>query len=117
MLNFEWNTLRKGDPVLVHDPGSAELALIAGVVAWVDTRKGANGVGIRVTASAGEGAALWPSSLAVHRDPRDPTEPCWRCQTLEGRTARWPDPLQENVATRADTAPSPPPVPILSRPA
>ena len=104
MLNFEWNSLRKGDRVLVHDPGSADLALVAGVVAWVDRRKGANGVGIRVTASGGEAVALWPSSLTVHADPPDPAEPCWRCQTLEGRAPHRPDALQGNGETGADDA-------------
>ena len=31
VLKFEWNALRTGDKVLVHDSGSAEMALIPGV--------------------------------------------------------------------------------------
>jgi hypothetical protein len=82
MLKFEWNALHVADKVLVHDPGSARLALTSGVVAMIDTHKGTSSVGIRVAAPGGERVILWPSYLAVHRDPRDPTEPCWRCQAL-----------------------------------
>jgi hypothetical protein len=84
MLRFEWNALRTGDPVLVHDPRTAAMTVTGGVVASVDAHKGTNGVGIRV---GSDSAVLWPSPLAVHRDPRDPTEPCWRCQELAGRAA------------------------------
>ena len=82
MLRFEWNALRLGDHVLVHDPRTAQMTLIDGVVVGVDMHEGANGVGIRVGADRGETAVLWPSAIAVHRDPRDRSEQCWRCQEL-----------------------------------
>lgn len=84
MLKFEWNALRIGDGVLVHDPRDAELGLIRGAVLMVDSNKGkrpANDVGIRVGAGD-EQHVLWPSYLAVHRDPNDPLEDCWRCDTV-----------------------------------
>ena len=81
MLKFEWNALRPGDHVRVHDPRTAEMTLTAGVVTGVDTHKRVNGVGIRVGAP-GDTQVLWPSPFIVHRDPRDPTEPCWRCDEL-----------------------------------
>jgi len=84
VLTFEWNALRTGDHVLVHDPRSADMTLTAGVVANVDTHKGANGVGIRVGANNSETAVLWPSHMAVHHDPGHPTEACWRCDELDG---------------------------------
>jgi hypothetical protein len=87
VLKFEWNALRRGDHVLVHDPHTAEMTLTDGVVTGVDINKGGNGVGIRVGADRGETAILWPSHLVVHRDPPDPTEPCWRCQELAERAA------------------------------
>ena len=83
MLKFEWNALRVGDAVLVHDARGRDLAA-AGDVVTVDTsrtRHGANGVGIRV-GSPGRHEVLWPSFLAVHRDPFDPTDGCWRCDSL-----------------------------------
>jgi hypothetical protein len=92
VLKFEWNALRPGDRVVVHDPRANEMTLTDGVVTGVDIMKGVNGVGIRVGADRGETAVLWPSHLVVHRDPPDPTEPCWRCQELAERAAA---PLRE----------------------
>ena len=82
MLRFEWNALRTGDHVLVHDPGSDEMALTSGVVAVVDAHRGANGVGIRIASHAGGDAVVWPSHLTVHPDPRRTDDGCWRCQEL-----------------------------------
>jgi hypothetical protein len=81
VLKFDWNTLRIGDRVLVHDQRRVELTAIPGEVALVDSHYGVNGVGIRVAlAGSTDVKVLWPSYLAVHRDPRDTTEPCWRCE-------------------------------------
>ena len=82
MLRFDWNALRNGDHVLVHDPRTADMTLCAGVVEMVDTHRGANGVGVRVGDDIGGSTILWPSPLAVHHDPRAPTEACWRCEEL-----------------------------------
>ena len=82
MLTLEWNALREGDKVLVHDPGNVERCLKPGVVALIDTHRHINGVGIRVANGDGKHVIVWPSYLAVHRDPRDQTEPCWRCVAL-----------------------------------
>ena len=87
VLRFEWNALRTGDDVLVHDPRSAEMTLTDGIVTGIDAHKGTNGVGIRVGGNSSATAVLWPSHLAVHGDPRDSTEPCWRCQELAERPA------------------------------
>src|SRR5439155_322896 len=58
-----------------------------GIVTGIDAHKGTNGVGIRVGGNSSATAVLWPSHLAVHGDPRDSTEPCWRCQELAERPA------------------------------
>jgi hypothetical protein len=87
MLRFEWNALRTGDHVLVHDPRGTEMTLTEGVVTGVDAHKGTNSAGIRVGANNGETTILWLSPLSVHRDPLDPTESCWRCQELAERAA------------------------------
>ena len=50
MRKYEWNGLRVGDAVLVHDPETTQMALLPGVVAVVDAHKGQNGVGIRTSA-------------------------------------------------------------------
>jgi hypothetical protein len=86
MLRFEWNSLRTGDHVLVHDPRTARMTLTDGVVASIDAHKGTNGVGIRVARNSVETAVLWLSRLVVHCDPGDPSETCWRCQGLDRAT-------------------------------
>jgi hypothetical protein len=85
VLTFEWNGLRVGDKVLLHD-WAAGLTLNPGVVAFVDTHLGVNDVGIRLLAGNRDRVVLWPSAGAVHRDPRDLTEPCWQCEALADRT-------------------------------
>ena len=82
MLTFEWNALRVGDHVLMHDPQDAELGLIPGTVLLVETKRGkrvANGVGMRVDAGDRH-EVLWPPHHSVHRDPVGPADDCWRCQ-------------------------------------
>ena len=88
MQMYEWNALQKGDRVLVHDPRSVELTLRSGVVAQVDTPKRGNRpnqVGVEIVGDTAM-AIVWPSRLAVHRDPLDPDESCWRCQATAFRT-------------------------------
>jgi hypothetical protein len=85
MLKFEWNALRVGHLVVVHDQMGAEFPLVPGTVAMLQTKRGkgsANGVGIRVAADGGGSRMVWPSYLAVHHDPPDPSEDCWRCAAL-----------------------------------
>ncbi len=111
MLRFEWNALRIGYKVLLHDWASADLTLSPGVVAFVDTHKRLNGVGIRLSASNGERRVLWPSSHAVHRDPRHPTEPCWQCQAHAEKAERPEAPAQRIAVGAGDPLP---PQPVLS---
>ena len=84
MLKYEWNGLRPGDRVLVHEAGPAEYALTPGVVAHVEPHRGGNRVSVRVDTNRGQDI-LWPSSLVVHGDPPDPSQPCWRCQEVAER--------------------------------
>jgi hypothetical protein len=81
---FEWNALRVGDKVMVHDPGSIAMALVSGVVAAFNTLKGSNSVGIRIAATEGGAVIICPPRQAVHLPASDPTESCWRCETLRG---------------------------------
>lgn len=84
MLRFEWNALRVGDAVVVHDPAGADFALIEGTVVMLETKhakRSVNGLGIRVEAGDGH-RVVWPSYLTVHHDPPDPGENCWRCGEL-----------------------------------
>jgi hypothetical protein len=80
MLLFQWNALRVGDHVLVHDDLDPDLELRDGVVTLVDTRRGgANDVGIRIGAT---GAVQRPRRHAVHLTPLDERYSCWRCDSV-----------------------------------
>jgi hypothetical protein len=79
---LEWDTLRVGDRVLVHDDLSTveDFPLCGGVVATVDGMTRPHRVGINVaTVSKAATVVVRPLRMQVHRDPRDPSEPCWRC--------------------------------------
>jgi hypothetical protein len=90
MLRLEWNALRVGDAVLVHDPSDTEFPLLAGTVVMLTTKRSkrdVNGVGVRVN-TGGDRRVVWPSYLAAHHDPTDPAEDCWRCAALADTAAR-----------------------------
>ena len=85
MLRLQWNALKVGDAVLVHDDADISLRLQPGIVAMVQTAHGSNDVGVRVAGRDGHGAVARPSRLSVHLDPRDVTEDCWRCDIIAAR--------------------------------
>ena len=82
MLAFQWNALRRGDRVLVHDVADADLALRAGVVTLVDVRPSGHDVGIRLTSGASD--VVRPGRFAVHFDPVGAGDDCWRCADARG---------------------------------
>jgi|SRR4029450_3599705 hypothetical protein len=87
MLRLEWNALRVGDKVLVHDASDVDLRLVPGVVAMVESATGSDDIGIRIAPDHDVGGrVVRPQRLAVHLDPLDPTETCWRCDAI-ARTA------------------------------
>jgi hypothetical protein len=71
MVSLEWNALRVGDKVLVHDPGDPAMQLLPGVVAMVQTKEGSNDIGVRVAprrdrpASIGRAASPFTSILGT----------------------------------------------------
>jgi fermentation-respiration switch protein FrsA (DUF1100 family) len=95
MVRLEWNALRVGDKVLVHDPTDPAIQLRPGVVAMVQTVKGSNDIGVSVARESDRSGVLRPRRLAVHLDPLDPAEECWRCDAIVAETAR---PLEAAVA-------------------
>ena len=103
MLKFERNALRIGHRVVVHDTADNAFPLLAGTVAFVDTKRskrGANGVGVRVATPGGEHRVIWPSRLAAHHDLPDPAEDCWRCAALADEAARLAATVAAPVAIR-----------------
>jgi hypothetical protein len=82
MMRLEWNALRVGDRVVVHDQADPELPLQPGTVAIVETRRGSNDVGVSVAEKADGRRVVRPNRLSVHSDPLDSAENCWRCDSI-----------------------------------
>jgi hypothetical protein len=78
MLKFEWNALRRGDAVFVHDPRDADHGLRAGVVTLIDVRPLGHDVGIRLTTGIPTGRVVRPGRFAVHLAGVEDHD-CWRC--------------------------------------
>ena len=77
MLVFQWNAVRVGDRVIVHDDLDSGLALHAGVVTLVQTHtQSPNEVTIRLDDRA---SLVRPRRHAVHLLPVDRRFSCWRC--------------------------------------
>jgi len=80
MLPFQWNALRTGNRVLVHDDNSPGLDTDEGVVAIIQTRRaGTNDVAIRLNTTR---QIVRPRRHAVHQLPLDRRFTCWRCATI-----------------------------------
>ena len=84
MRLFEWNALRTGDVVRVHDPAPPHLNLLRGVVAVVDSRGGAHSVEIRLESGA-RAVTVRPRRLWVHLAAGDERDACFRCAEALGR--------------------------------
>jgi hypothetical protein len=110
MLRFEWNALRAGDAVIVHDLENSDMTLLSGTVMTVDTRAGrklVNGVRIRVNGDDGVTRLLWPAYMAVHLEPLDPTEPCWRCEEMATRLEGAPEASRDEPTAELVGPPAP----------
>jgi len=79
MLRFQWNALRRGDQVLVHDGASTDLRLRPAIVALVDTAGPRVDVGMRYSDGPDAGRVVRPGRFATHRDPLTDAADCWRC--------------------------------------
>src|SRR5687768_1805516 len=66
MLKFQWDALRGGDTVFVHDASDADLGLRAGVVTLIDVRPSGHDVAIRLTTGTPTGPVVRPGRFAVH---------------------------------------------------
>ncbi len=78
MLRFQWDSLRRGDHVLVHDPAKPDLGLRPGVVTLVDAT-GRRDVAVRYTDGPDAGRIVRPGRFAIHPDPLSDVNACWRC--------------------------------------
>ena len=78
MFEFQWNALRVGDRVAVHNDRDDEFELTEGVVHIVESRShAANMVAIRP--DDGATPVQHPRRHAVHLLPLNDRPPCWRC--------------------------------------
>ena len=77
MLPFQWNALRTGDRVLVHDDQALDAPAQDGAVSIVQAHRGSdNDIAIRIDAT---GTLVRPRRHAVHQLPLDLRVSCWRC--------------------------------------
>ena len=76
MLKFQWDALRRGDTVFVHDASEDDLGLRAGVVTLVDVRPSGNDLGIAHPGTR-PGPSFDPDSSPSTSLPDD--HDCWRC--------------------------------------
>lgn len=81
MIRRDWNDLRVGHHVLVHDDADPSMALVPGRVTEIDETPGAQTVTIRISPRSGPRRVVQPSRLAVHLDTGEGIERCWRCET------------------------------------
>jgi hypothetical protein len=87
MSPVEFQVLRVGDRVLVHDQRSG-YRLRQGVVISVgrfDPQRPGVHAGVQL---AGSEVVLYPSWERLHHDPRDSSEPCLYCERLD-RPEAW----------------------------
>jgi len=81
MFVFQWNSMRVGDRVMVHDDHDDGLALRPGMVKYVETREqGPNDVTIQLDGPATQ--PMRPRRHAVHLLPLDRRFSCWRCDAI-----------------------------------
>jgi len=100
MLTFQWNSLRVGDRVIVHDDELPGLPLQPGVVADIQSHRRRNDVAVRVETPGGS-HVCHPRRQAVHLAPLDPDDVCWRCtETAKHRSAPTPAPTATPTTTR-----------------
>jgi hypothetical protein len=79
MLRFQWDSLHRGDRVLVHDARSADLALRPAVVVLVDAAGSRRDVAVRYSDGPDVGRVVRPGRFAIHTDPLSDSAACWRC--------------------------------------
>ena len=88
MNRIQWNTLRVGHHVLVHDETKPGLPLVPGRVTMVHAASGSNDVAIKIPSTRGPSKVVHPPRLAVHLEDLDPEARCWRCDTNHDEALR-----------------------------
>jgi hypothetical protein len=85
VIAFEWNTLRVGDPAVVHEHSVERYRIPQpGVVAFVTMRRPTNEVGIRIDPPSGT-RVLWPTREEVHSATPAGADACPYCVSVDER--------------------------------
>ena len=79
MIRRQWNALRVGHHVLVHDEETEGLPLAVGRVTGIDTDGGSTTIAIRISPAGRPSRVVRPRRLAVHLNLQNLDERCWRC--------------------------------------
>lgn len=87
MIRQEWNALRVGDHVLVHEETGGPLPIVPGRVVEVHAARGTNDIAIRIKPVGSRPTVVHPRRLAVHLEELDPDRHCWRCDTYASAEA------------------------------
>jgi hypothetical protein len=86
MLLFEWNSLRVGDSVIVHDDDDLRAPLMAGRIVIVQPRPAGDGNDLSIRLSERAGGVVRPRRGAVHSTGGE-TRDCWRCHSVSAHAA------------------------------
>jgi hypothetical protein len=78
MLRFQWDSLRRGDHILVHDVHAPDLGLRPAVVELVDSSGPRRDIAARYTNGPDVGTVVRPGQFATHPVPLDRDADCWR---------------------------------------
>lgn len=88
MQRFQWNALRLGDHVAIHDDQADAYELMDGEVVIVQPAVRTNDIAFRVRPHAATASVVVrPRRHAVHLLPVDADEDCWRCAAPAPTTA------------------------------
>jgi hypothetical protein len=79
MLRFQWDSLRRGDHILVHDVRAVDLGLRPAIVELVDSSGPRRDIAARYTDGTDAGRLVRPGRFAIHPDPLTGAPDCWRC--------------------------------------
>jgi hypothetical protein len=87
MQRFQWNSLRVGDKVHVHDVTDKGMRLLDGEVTIVQPKRDTNSLAVRVALPGGGSGVIRPEWLSVHLHPLDTRDKCWRCDEIAAADA------------------------------
>lgn len=96
MITFDWNSLRVGDRVVVHERTANRYQVAQpGLVQFVTLRRPINEVGIRIESPSGP-RVLWPTCPEVHAATSGAAATCQDCIPATRAPAPTESPLRKS---------------------